>query len=64
MKLASDDDILELQKATMRAVKELCTGAKRIDITPMDGVVVSGYWVVDNIRIDIKEGKSGSHGTD
>jgi len=59
VKLASDDDILELQKATMRTVKELCTGAKRIDITPMDGVVVSGYWVVGNIRIDIKEDKSG-----
>jgi len=58
MKLVSDDIADKICLAVTRTIKVLLTGAKRIDTDVEDTsghiATITGYWVADNIRIDVK----------
>jgi len=59
MFIIADEDMGKVKVAVCEVLSTLADGAKRIDkdVDMGDGLlslVVTGYWVVDTIRIDIR----------
>jgi len=59
MFIIADDDLDNVADKVLEVLTALANGAKRIDKDvdigdELDSMVVTGYWVVDTIRIDIR----------
>ena len=50
----AEEDIPVVQEHVDKAILALSNGATRIDLTAIEPVKVTGYWVKDMMRIDIK----------
>jgi len=64
MFIIANEDIGKVQAVVGRVLSTLSDGAKKVnrdvDIGDgLDSMVVTGYWVVDTIRIDIRIKKQG-----
>ena len=59
MFIIADEDMLIVEVVVSEVLNAVANGAKRVDKNidigdGLDSMVVSGYWVVDTIRIDIR----------
>jgi len=59
MFIIADDDLDNVADKVLEVLTAVANGAKRIDKDVdigdgLDSMVVTGYWVVDTIRIDIR----------